>query len=139
MSRTNVLVVGAGPTGLTMAIELASRGVGVRIIDRSPEHFVGSRGKGLAPRSREVCDNLGIIEEMDSAGWHNVTLRRWVNGELVANAPAHETDDAQPGIPYVTGNLIARWRVEEVLREKLAESGLGVELGSELTGFARTA
>ena len=63
MSRTNVLIVGAGPTGLTLAIELASRGVAVRIIDKSPEYFAGSRGKGLAPRSREVFDNLGIVED----------------------------------------------------------------------------
>jgi 2-polyprenyl-6-methoxyphenol hydroxylase-like FAD-dependent oxidoreductase len=139
MSRTNVLVVGAGPTGLTLAIELASRGVPVRIIDKSPEHFVGSRGKGLAPRSREVLDNLGIIGKMDRAGWSNLILRRWVNGELVANAPQRENVDPQPGIPYPSGILIAQWRVEEVLREKLAEFGVSVELGSELTGFVQSA
>jgi 2-polyprenyl-6-methoxyphenol hydroxylase-like FAD-dependent oxidoreductase len=139
MSRTSVLVVGAGPTGLTLAIELASRGVAVRIIDRSPEHFAGSRGKGLAPRSREVFDNLGIVEEMDRSGWANLTHRRWVNGELVASEPQHDSADPLPGIPYPTGLLIAQWRVEEVLREKLATYGVHVELGSELTGFAQTA
>ena len=138
MSSTTVLVVGAGPTGLTLAIELASRDVPVRIIDRSPEHFVGSRGKGLAPRSREVCDNLGIIEEMDRGGWPNLIHRRWVNGELVANAPGHGNVDPQPGIPYPSGILIAQWRVEKVLREKLAEYGVFVELGTELTGFTQS-
>ena len=139
MSRTNVLVVGAGPTGLTLAIELASRGVAVRIIDKSPEHFVGSRGKGLAPRSREVLDNLGIVEQMDSVGWTNLIYRRWVNGELVADAPQNNNLHATPGIPYPGGILLPQWRVEEVLREKLAEYGVTVELGTELTGFSQTA
>jgi 2-polyprenyl-6-methoxyphenol hydroxylase-like FAD-dependent oxidoreductase len=46
-----VLVVGAGPTGLTLGIELARRGVPVRVVDKAPEPFAGSRGKGLQPRS----------------------------------------------------------------------------------------
>jgi 2-polyprenyl-6-methoxyphenol hydroxylase-like FAD-dependent oxidoreductase len=41
---TDVLIAGAGPTGLTLAIELARRGVDVRIVDRAAEHFPGSRG-----------------------------------------------------------------------------------------------
>jgi 2-polyprenyl-6-methoxyphenol hydroxylase-like FAD-dependent oxidoreductase len=139
MTRTSVLVVGAGPTGLTLAIELASRGVAVRIIDKSPEHFAGSRGKGLAPRSREVLDNLGLVEKMDGSGWTNLIFRRWVNGELVADAPPNESVHPTPGIPYPTGILIAQWRVEEVLREKLAEYGVNVELGVELTGFEQRA
>ncbi|HJP74951.1 MAG TPA: FAD-dependent monooxygenase [Pseudonocardiaceae bacterium] len=139
MTRTNVLVVGAGPTGLTLAIELASRGVAVRIIDKSPEHFAGSRGKGLAPRSREVFDNLGIHDKVESAGWTNLAYRRWVDGELVSNENPSASVHRTPGIPYPTGILIAQWRVEEILREKLAEYGVAVELGSELTEFTQSA
>jgi 2-polyprenyl-6-methoxyphenol hydroxylase-like FAD-dependent oxidoreductase len=138
MSRTNVLIVGAGPTGLTLAIELASRGVAVRIIDKSPEHFTGSRGKGLAPRSREVFDNLGFQHKVERSGWTNLDYRRWVNGELVSDADPNQNLHPTPGIPYQTGILIAQWRVEEILREKLAEYGVTVELGSELTEFSQT-
>ncbi|HEX4224254.1 MAG TPA: FAD-dependent monooxygenase [Pseudonocardiaceae bacterium] len=136
MSRTNVLIVGAGPTGLTLAIELASRGVAVRVIDKSPEHFPGSRGKGLAPRSREVFDNLGIQDQVQRSGWEHLAYRRWANGELLSDSD--KTPDPAAGIPYATGILIAQWRVEEILREKLAEYDVIVNLGSELTEFTQS-
>ena len=58
---TDVLVVGAGPTGLTLAIELARRGVAVRIIERDTTPFTGSRGDGVQPRTLEVFEDLGIL------------------------------------------------------------------------------
>jgi 2-polyprenyl-6-methoxyphenol hydroxylase-like FAD-dependent oxidoreductase len=61
---TGVLIAGAGPTGLTLAIELARRGVDVRIVDRAGEHFPGSRGKGLTARTQEVLDDLGVVGEV---------------------------------------------------------------------------
>ena len=63
-----VLIVGAGPTGLTLACDLARRGVPLRIIDKSPTYFAGSRGKGLQPRSLELLDDLGIVEEILANG-----------------------------------------------------------------------
>ncbi|WP_405394720.1 FAD-dependent oxidoreductase [Microbispora hainanensis] len=57
--NTDVLIVGAGPTGLTLAVDLARRGVAFRIVDESPEPATGSKGKGLQPRTQEVFDDLG--------------------------------------------------------------------------------
>src|SRR5271154_5827550 len=50
MRETAVLIVGAGPTGLTLAIDLARRGVSFRLIEAEAAPFAGSRGKGLQPR-----------------------------------------------------------------------------------------
>src|SRR6202000_360897 len=63
-----VLIVGAGPTGLTLGCDLARRNVDFRIIDKAPAYFVGSRGKGLQPRSLEVCDDLGIVDRILECG-----------------------------------------------------------------------
>ena len=68
MTRTEVLVVGAGPTGLMLACDLARRGVAVRIVDRGLEFPHGSRGKGLSPRSLEVFDDLGVIDRLLKSG-----------------------------------------------------------------------
>ena len=57
-SDIDVLIVGAGPTGLTLAIDLARRGVRLRLIDQAAAPFAGSRGKGLQPRSLEVFEDL---------------------------------------------------------------------------------
>jgi 2-polyprenyl-6-methoxyphenol hydroxylase-like FAD-dependent oxidoreductase len=63
-----VLIVGAGPTGLTLACDLARRGVRCRIIDKATELFVGSRAKGLQPRTLEVFDDLGVIDAILTSG-----------------------------------------------------------------------
>ena len=63
-----VLVAGAGPTGLTLAIELARRGIGVRVIEKASEYFDGSRGDGLQPRTLEVFDDLGVIDAVLEQG-----------------------------------------------------------------------
>jgi 2-polyprenyl-6-methoxyphenol hydroxylase-like FAD-dependent oxidoreductase len=61
---TNGLIAGAGPTELTLAIDLARRGVEVRIVDKAAEFFAGSRGDGIQPRTLEVFDDLGIIDDV---------------------------------------------------------------------------
>src|SRR5262249_40865805 len=58
-----VLIVGAGPTGLTLAVDLARRGVGVRIIDRADGPSQFSKALGVFPRTLEVFDDLGVAEE----------------------------------------------------------------------------
>ena len=50
----DVLVCGAGAAGLTLALELARRGISFRVIDKAVEPFPGSRGKGIQPRTQEV-------------------------------------------------------------------------------------
>lgn len=64
MGMTDVLVVGAGPTGLVLACDLARRGVAVRIVDRSPAPPRTSRAKGPNPRSLEILDDLGVADEV---------------------------------------------------------------------------
>ena len=57
-----VLIAGGGPSGVTLAIDLARRGTDVRVVDKAEEHFAGSRGGGLQSRAPEVFDDLGVIE-----------------------------------------------------------------------------
>ena len=59
---SDILVVGAGPTGLTLACELAARRIAHRLVDAAAGPFAGSRAKGLQPRTLEVFDRFGIAE-----------------------------------------------------------------------------
>ncbi len=60
----DVLVVGAGPVGLTLAIDLARRGVTCRILEQSPTYQIGTRGRGISLRSQQVFEDLGVLEAL---------------------------------------------------------------------------
>src|SRR5687767_14996578 len=81
---TDVLVVGAGVTGLTLAIELRRRGVDVRVIDRLDAFPSSSRGKGVQPRTLEVFDDLGIVEQVLAGAKTDMRARIYQGARFVA-------------------------------------------------------
>ncbi|BCL16499.1 FAD-dependent oxidoreductase [Micromonospora sagamiensis] len=139
MSQTDVLVVGAGPTGLTLACDLARRGVAVRVVDRAQEFPGGSRGKGLSPRSLEVFDDLGVIDRILASGITHLPHRKYRGAEVIAEIDPEAGRVPTPDIPYPTGLMIPQWRVEQILRERLADFDVAVERGAELRGFGQHA
>ena len=139
MTQTDVLVVGAGPTGLTLACDLARRGVAVRIVDRAQEFPAGSRGKGLSPRSLEVLDDLAVIDRMLASGITHMLHRKYQGAEVIAEVDPEAGRVPTPDIPYPAGLMIPQGRVEQILRERLADFGVAVELGAELRGFSQHA
>jgi len=139
MAQTDVLVVGAGPTGLTLACDLVRRGVAVRIVDRAPEFPGGSRGKGLSPRSLEVFDDLAVIDRMLASGITHMPHRKYRGAEVIAEIDPEAGRVPTPDIPYPTGLMIPQWRVEQILRERLAGFDVAVELGAEVRDFSQHA
>ena len=75
MYETTVLITGAGPTGLTLALELARRGISFRLIEAAATPSEGSRGKGIQPRTLEIFDALGVIGPILAAGASIFRLR----------------------------------------------------------------
>src|SRR2546427_5861802 len=110
MTQTEVLVVGAGPTGLTLACDLARRGVAVRIVDQVPEFPRGSRGKGLSPRSLEVFDDLGVAGRLLKSGVTHLPHRKYRGAEVVAEIDPEADRVVTPDIPYPAGLMIPQWR-----------------------------
>ena len=133
--QTSVLIVGAGPTGLALALDLARRGVSFRIVDKAPLYFSGSRGKGLQPRTLEVLDDFGVIDETLASGRFHLPFRAYEGGKAIGDRDMHEGRNPTPDVPYASPLLIPQWRVEEILRKRLAEFGGHVELATELTAF----
>src|SRR6201992_2808656 len=127
-SETTVRIVGAGPTGLTLACDLARRGVSFRIVDKSPAHFAGSRGKGLQPRSLEVLDDLGVVDEILANGRFHLPFRGYDGATVLGDLDMHEGRKPTPDVPYASSLIIPQFRVEEILRRKLAQSAVTVEL-----------
>src|SRR5690242_7601623 len=100
---TKVLIAGAGPTGLTLAIDLARRGVEVRIVEKAETFFEGSRGDGLQPRTLEVFEDLGVLDAVLAAGQAPVPLRIHLGGEVVGERMMAELVEPTPDVPYPNG------------------------------------
>ncbi|MEV0235948.1 FAD-dependent monooxygenase [Nonomuraea sp. NPDC050786] len=131
---TDVLIVGAGPTGLTLACDLTRRGVACRIVEQAAEPAPGSRGFTLKPRSLEALDDLGVADRILAAG----DIRGWLRFHL---GTGHLFDlrlppaPADPSRPYPNTVGLPQWRTESILRDRLAELGGKVEFGRRLAGF----
>ncbi|MET9615059.1 FAD-dependent monooxygenase [Kitasatospora indigofera] len=134
---TAVLIVGAGPTGLTLACSLARQGVDVRVIDKSPGHHRVSRGKALNARSLEVLADLGLGERLAAAGRTGLVFRKYFAGAYVSDTDPSADVVPSPGARYLTPLSIPQWRTEELLRDRLAEDGVTVETGVELLRFTQ--
>ena len=108
---TNVLIAGAGPTGLTLACLLARAGVSVRLVDKSPEFPSSSRGKGLNARSLEVFDDLGIGSALQAVGRDRLVFRKYYNGEFINDTDPFEAAAPTPEARYARGLALPQWRV----------------------------
>lgn len=136
-----VVIAGAGPTGLTLACELTRRGIACRVLDKAPDLFPGSRGKGLSPRTQEVFDDLGIAPAINSGGMAMPPFRIYAGHEVVAERSLVEmlgTDiPSGPGIPYPGFWLVPQWRTDEILLDRLRQFGGDVEFNCEVVGFTQ--
>ncbi|MEU9384525.1 FAD-dependent monooxygenase, partial [Streptomyces sp. NPDC048279] len=125
----DVLIVGAGPTGLTLGIDLARRGVDALVVEAAEKLFPGSRGKGIQPRTQEVFDDLGVREALRAAGGPYPPQLFWKDGERLRTQPMFDTVAADEGAPYTDPLMVAQWRTQEVLYARLLELGGRVGFG----------
>ncbi|KAB1072204.1 FAD-dependent monooxygenase [Methylobacterium planeticum] len=130
---SNVLVVGAGPVGLTLACELARHGVRCRIADRLAEPLPYCRAIGVTPRTLEVWDDMGLAREMIDAGLWLTGLRSIIQGQPPQDAPAPALD-----LPYAQLGL-PQYETERILARRLARFGIPVERGVALVGLRQDA
>ncbi|MDF3819701.1 FAD-dependent oxidoreductase [Leptospira sp. 96542] len=132
----DVLIVGAGPAGTTLAIDLVRRGLSVRIIDQSPHSFRGSRAKGIQPRTLEIMEDLEVIEDILKQGSLYPLLGAHLGPftlpwQMFRNKPS--TSD----IPYPNTWLIPQFSTDLALHKRLEDLGVKVEFGHKLIDFSQ--
>ncbi|MEV0386641.1 FAD-dependent monooxygenase [Nonomuraea sp. NPDC050643] len=133
---TPVLVVGAGPSGLTLANELARHGVTVRIIDRATTPATTSRALVVQPRSLEIFEDMGVIDDVLATGSKAPSINvmfaddKSVRLELddLLNDPANYTT-------YQSLFTLSQDDTERILTKKLEERGVHVERGLTMTAL----
>lgn len=129
-----VLIVGGGPSGLSLALALIQNGVSVRVIDKLPTFRVGQKGSGIQPRILELYKLLGVLPDIQKkAGVPQPKLQYTPEGKTKVEVLAFMEDT--PDRPYINPVMLGQDRHEQILREHLAKYGVTVELGTELVSF----
>ncbi|MES2256777.1 MAG: FAD-dependent monooxygenase [Pseudomonadota bacterium] len=131
-----VLVVGAGPSGLVLALELARRNIQVRIIEAAPGPLLASKAKGLQPRTLEIFEDLGLIDPIQEDGGEFPRWRSYDGSKLLWEKAIWELlgrgkPVTTPARPYPATWMIPQWRTEDILRNALLDHGIEVEFGTE--------
>jgi 2-polyprenyl-6-methoxyphenol hydroxylase-like FAD-dependent oxidoreductase len=134
---TPILVVGAGPTGLTVANELARHGVTARIIDRAPVPATTSRALVVMPRTLEIFDDMGVIDEAVAAGNTATVLtitfrKKKVQMDFTGLLTGPVNHTAYPAI-----RTLSQHDTERILTEALAKRGVQIERGKALTDLSQ--
>lgn len=134
----DVLIVGGGPVGTALAIDLRRRGVGLRIIDRAAGGFDGSRAKGIQPRTLEVFDDIGALDDVIAGGSRFPLMGIHLGPITVPWRMLRSPSDGDASVPYPHTWLIPQFRTDRALHDRLAKLGVAIEYGSELIELAQT-
>jgi 2-polyprenyl-6-methoxyphenol hydroxylase-like FAD-dependent oxidoreductase len=129
----DVLIVGAGPTGLALGIDLARRGVDALVVEKADGLFPGSRGKGIQPRTMEVFDDLGVLEPIRAAGGPYPVGMIWRDGRRMGEH--HLVDPAETAEGPLGPWMVPQWRTQQILLRRLEELGGRVVFGREAVGL----
>lgn len=133
MNDTQVLIVGAGPTGLALALCLAKNGVKPRIIEKSSGPGQASRAMVVHARTLEFYRQLGFAEEVVSRGITMATAHLWENGQEVTEIKIGDFGEGLSPYPFVLS--FPQDDHERLLGEQLQAAGITVEWGTELAEF----
>ncbi|MBY6349002.1 FAD-dependent monooxygenase [Rhodococcoides corynebacterioides] len=118
----DVLIVGGGPAGTTMAIELIRRGLTVRVVDKAPGGFPGSRAKGIQPRTQEIFEDMGLLAGIHAGG--STYPRMGIHaGPITVPWATIKTNTPTDAVPYPSTWLIPQFRTDQVLHDRLAALG----------------
>ena len=133
MSDPQVLVVGAGPTGLVLALWLARRGVAIRIIDKAAEPGTTSRALAVQARTLEFYRQLGVANDVAARGlpFHAVNLWDW--GRRIGRAEFGVIGAGVTPFPHIL--IFPQDQHERLLIDHLHRAGVEVERPVELLGF----
>jgi 2-polyprenyl-6-methoxyphenol hydroxylase-like FAD-dependent oxidoreductase len=133
MTHTDVLIAGAGPTGLVLALWLAKLGVSVRIIDKTAEPGTTSRAVAVQARTLELYRQLGLDSEVVAHGHKVPGVNLWVAGERKARMGFESV--GRDLTPYSFLEIFPQDEHERLLIRRLDAAGVRVERRTELLGF----
>lgn len=130
---SDVLIVGAGPTGLMLANQLGRRGVRAIIIDRHSGPAQQSRAMAVQARTLEIYAKLGLADRALELGRRGNGGNMWANGKKLARIPLGEIGRSMSPFPYVL--MLGQDDNERIMGEHLHNWGMAVQWNTEITAI----
>ena len=134
---TDVLVVGAGPTGLMLANQLVRRGVRVLVVDRHAGPSLQTRALGVQARTLEIYAHLGIVEPALDLGKRATGANVWVQGRRSARIPLGDIGRDLSPYPFLL--ILGQDDNERLLGDALRDRGTTVQWNTELVDLVQDA
>jgi 2-polyprenyl-6-methoxyphenol hydroxylase-like FAD-dependent oxidoreductase len=134
---TDVLIVGAGPTGLVLALWLTRMGVRVWIVDKTAEPGTTSRAVAVQARTLELYSQMGLADAVIERGWKTIAVNLWVAGKKAARAVLGDMGAGVSPFPYAL--IFPQDEHEGLLIDRLTEAGVHIERQTEFLGFEASA
>ena len=130
---TRVLIVGAGPTGLMLAIQLARRGVRPLVIDRHSGPAQQSRAIGVQARTLEIYAHMGLIDDALARGIRATGANMWTSGRWAARIPLADIGATSTPYPFIL--MLGQDENELIMGERLRQLGVDIRWNTELTAL----
>src|SRR5439155_23692286 len=135
-AHSDVLIVGAGPTGLMLPNQLARRGVRALIVDRNPGPSIQTKALGVQARTLEIYSHLGIVERALELGTRATGANIWVEGQRAARVPLGDIGHDLSPYPFLL--ILGQDENERLLGEALRDRGMDVQWNTELVDLVQT-
>jgi 2-polyprenyl-6-methoxyphenol hydroxylase-like FAD-dependent oxidoreductase len=135
-SAVDVLIVGAGPTGLALATQLHALGVGFRIVDRATDAVHESRALAIQARTLEVLTPVGLSADLVAQG-DQATVLLMHFASSTAQIKLFDEGFDETAYPYLL--FLSQAKTERILVDRLAEVGISIERGVEFRDLHQVA
>ncbi|KAF7344403.1 Pentachlorophenol 4-monooxygenase [Mycena sanguinolenta] len=135
-----ILIAGAGPTGLILALALRRNGVSVRVIEKSKTPQLGQRGPSVSPRTQEILRALGVLNEVNKRSILPPPVRIYALPEGTTPLKTFDTvahSEPTPAFPFRGPIWLGQNRLEGILRAALQTYSCEVEFGTNLVSLTQ--
>lgn len=135
--RCDVLIIGAGPTGLVLALWLARMGVSVRIVSKAEGPGTASRALAVHARTLEFYEQIDLAKAIVADGYKVDGVNLWVGGEKQAHVSLSGAGESHTRYPFL--HIFPQDRHEKLLVSRLEAAGVTIDWNTTFSGYVETA
>jgi 2-polyprenyl-6-methoxyphenol hydroxylase-like FAD-dependent oxidoreductase len=134
-SKTDVVIIGAGPTGLSLATQLLRYGINFIILEKNEKTTHLSKAVVIQARTLEILQETGLAEKAIKSGRITMALNMFNKGKRRAHLDLNNLGEGKSAFPYVLS--LEQSKTEKLLVDHLAENGKSILWQSEFTDFTQ--